>query len=145
MEDLCDEQGSAVIEFVLLAIPLLIPLTLYLGMVRQNSSINSDLHNLARQSARAFVTSPDESYENARLQTILNQFEERVFLPSGIVEIPVVRVLCSASPCLTPDSRVKVTASLVHSQGSLGGILRFVSTPSVEYSASDVQIVDAWR
>lgn len=142
---LSDESGSAVVEFVLLAIPLLIPIVIYLGAVRENSSINSDLYNLARQSARAFITSSSESYESARLQSVLETFESRVFQANGIEEIPTVSVECSATPCLTPDSRVKVTASLVRNQKNLSGIFRFISTPVQQFTASDVQIVDAWR
>jgi hypothetical protein len=142
---LSDESGSAIVEFVLLAIPLLIPIMIYLGAVRENSSINSDLYNLARQSARAFITSSNESYESARLQSVLQTFESRVFHADGIEEIPTVSVECSATPCLTPDSRVKVTASLEHHQKNMSGIFRFISTPTQQFTASDIQIVDAWR
>ena len=145
MHELSREEGSAVIEFVILALPLLLPLIIYLGVVHQNSSINNDLHNLARQGARAFITSSDESYEYARLQKVLTIFEERILRPDGIMEVPTLSVECSATPCLTPDSRVKVTASLNHLQNKFGGIFRFISAPSNQFSASDVQIVDAWR
>ncbi len=140
-----EDSGSAIIEFVVLALPLMIPIVIYLGVVHQNSTINSDLHNLARQSARAFITSPNESYEYARLQSIVNLFEKRVLQPDGIVEIPTLSVECSATPCLTPDSRVKVTASLISIRQRFSGIFRFITAPEVQFSASDVQIVDAWR
>ena len=139
------EEGSAIIEFVLLAVPLLIPIVMYLGVVHTNSKIHSDLHNLARQSARAFITSSDESFESARMQSILAIFEVRVLKPDGISEIPTLSVECAAAPCLTPNSRVKVTASLTHSQGQFSGLLRFIHAPVVQFSASDIQIVDAWR
>lgn len=139
------EEGSAIIEFVLLAIPLLIPIIMYLGVVHTNSKINSDLHNLARQSARAFITSSDESFESARMQSILTIFEVRVLKPDGISEIPTLSVECAATPCLTPNSRVKVTASLTHTQAQFSGFLRFIHSPLVAFSASDIQIVDAWR
>lgn len=139
------EEGSAVIEFVLLAIPLMIPIIMYLGVVHENSTINSDLHNLARQSARAFITSSDESYEPARIQNVIKIFEERILRPDGIQEVPTITIECSATPCLTPDSRVRVIASLTRSKDRLSGILRFVPTSTVRFSASDIQIVDAWR
>ena len=139
------EEGSAIIEFVLLAVPLLIPIVMYLGVVHTNSKIHSDLHNLARQSARAFITSSDESFESARMQSILTIFEVRVLKPDGISEIPTLSVECAAAPCLTPNSRVKVTASLTHSQGQFSGLLRFIHAPVVQFSASDIQIVEAWR
>ena len=141
----CDQEGSAVIEFVVLALPLLLPLTVYLNEVHQNSIINSDLHNLARQSARAFITSNDESLESPRMQTILNLFESKILAPSGISEVPTLNIECSAYPCLTPNAEVKVTASITHLHKNFSGIFRFISAPSVQFSASDTQIVDAWR
>jgi Flp pilus assembly protein TadG len=139
------DDGSAIIEFVLLAIPLMIPLIIYLGMVHQSSTINSDLHNLARQSARAFITSSDESFEPSRIQNLLSIFEQRILQPDGIREAPTIAVECSATPCLTPDSRVKVTATLTLTRNRWIGILRFISAQSEQFSASDIQIVDAWR
>ncbi len=139
------DDGSAIIEFVLLAIPLMIPLIIYLGMVHQSSTINSDLHNLARQSARAFITSNDESLEPLRIQNLLTIFEQRILRPDGIRQAPTIAVECSATPCLTPDSRVKVTATLTLTKNRWSGILRFISSQSEQFSASDIQIVDAWR
>ena len=140
-----NDTGSAIVEFTVLAIPLLVPLVMYLGVIHDNSTITSDLHNLARQSARAFITSTSDTYEEARMQSVLNVFVAKIFRPSGISEVPVLNVQCSASPCLTPDSTVKVTASLTRYQRHFSGILRFVSTPTLEFSASDTQVVDAWR
>ncbi len=140
-----NEEGSAIVEFVLLGIPLLIPLIMYMGAVHQSATINSDLHNLARQSARAFITSSDESYESARMQRVLSVFEAKVLRPHGVSEIPVLTVECSAAPCLTPDSRVRVSVSLTRITNEFTGILRFISSPTQQYSASDIQIVDAWR
>ena len=139
------EDGSAVVEFVILALPLLIPITMYLSAVQSNSNINRDLHNLARQSARAFVTSPSESYEEARMQSVVNQFVIRDFAPHGIHETPMINVQCSTTPCLTPEARVKVTATINHQGGTFSGALRFIATPEMLFSASDTQIVDAWR
>jgi Flp pilus assembly protein TadG len=137
--------GSAIIEFVVLALPLMIPIIIYLGAVQANSALNSDLHNLARQSARAFITSPTESYEYARLQSIVSIFQSHILQPDGISDVPTVTVECSASPCLTPDARVKVTASLTRQRSRFAGIFRFLAAPQVQFSASDTQIVDAWR
>lgn len=140
-----EERGSAIVEFTMLAIPLLVPIVMYLGAIHQNSAIESDLHNLARQGARAFITSPSDAFEGARLQSVIDIFVTKIFQKDGISEIPSLSVECSASPCLTPDAKVKVTASLIHNRGNLSGILRFISTPSVTFSASDTQVVDAWR
>lgn len=140
-----DDEGSAIVEFSVLAIPLLIPVVIYLGVVHNNSTIVSDLHNLARQSARAFITSNSDAYEQARLQTVLNTFESKILQPDGITEVPTLSVQCSATPCLTANGKVKVTASLTRYQKGFTGIFRFISAPSIDFSASDTQVVDAWR
>jgi Flp pilus assembly protein TadG len=140
-----NDEGSAVVEFVVLAIPLFIPLIMYFGAIHENESLNSDLHNLARQGARAFISSPDESFEYARMQSVIHAFASLVLVPQGISETPTLSFECSATPCLTPDSRVKVTASILRTHQTLGGFLRFVTEPNSRFSASDVQIVDAWR
>ena len=140
-----DDEGSAIVEFVVLALPLFVPIILYFGVIHENSSINSDLHNLARQSARAFITSPDDANEFSRMQSLVQVFVQRVFIPHGINEVPTIAVECAATPCLTPDARVKVTASITRSHQSLGGFLRFIPILQSYFSASDIQIVDAWR
>ena len=140
-----NDTGSAIVEFTVLAIPLFVPIVIYLGVIHDNSRINTDLHNLARQSARAFITSTSDTYEEARLQSVLSAFVAKVFKADGISEVPVLNVQCSASPCLTPDSKVKVTATLTRKESQLSGMLRFLSSPTIEFSASDTQVVDAWR
>ncbi len=139
------DNGSAVVEFTVLAIPLLIPIVMYLGVIHDNSTITNDLHNLARQSARAFITSPSEGNEEARLQSVLNVFVEKIFRPNGIAEIPTLSVLCSATPCLTPNAKVEVTASLAHYERHFTGFLRLIPSPASDFSATNTQVVDAWR
>jgi Flp pilus assembly protein TadG len=139
------DKGSAVIEFVVLALPLLLPLMMYVTVLHENSTLTSDLHNLARQSARAFVTSSDESVESQRLQALLRIFESKVLVPHGTSEVPALHVECSNSPCLTPNGRVRVTASVHLTDSRFGGFLRFLNSSNSLVSASDTQIVDAWR
>jgi len=52
-----DERGSAVVEFVVLALPLFVPFAIYLGFIHSQSQATFDAHNLARQAARAFIIS----------------------------------------------------------------------------------------
>jgi Flp pilus assembly protein TadG len=140
-----NDTGSAVVEFVILAIPLFLPIMIYLGVIHQNASILADLGSLARQSARAFITSPSENFEDARMQTVLELFRKKILEPEGISAIPVISITCSATPCLTPDSKVKVQVTLTKPASQLSGIFRFLSTPNSTFTASNTQIVDAWR
>jgi Flp pilus assembly protein TadG len=55
-----DQRGSASIEFVILAIPLFIPLFLYMNTFSSVSDDQERLRTLARESVRAFVTSAND-------------------------------------------------------------------------------------
>jgi len=140
-----DENGSAVVEIVILALPLFLPILIYFSAVGHSSMISADIREIAQQSARAYITSPSQDFEDARLQTVIKTFSQSVLIPDGIHEIPSVSVICSANPCLTPDSRVEVTIELSQPAKKMAGIFRFIDVGPQIYSASDTQIVDAWR
>ena len=139
------ESGSAVVEFVVLTVPLFIPFAMYLAMVNAQSQISFDAHNLARQIARAYVTSPSEEFTAPRVQTVLDLFVQKILRPHGVISTPTVQISCSANPCLTPMSEVNVTVTLEDNSLKLGGYLRSLSTTPKQIVAHDVQIVDAWR
>ena len=122
------EEGSAVLEFVAIAIPLFVPLILYFGTMNAKVQEAFDLNNLARQAARAYITAPDESLAEARVQAVLDVASHQHSLDLTNQSISY-QVECSAQPCLTPDSHIKVTLQI---------------EPSGR-SASDIQVVDAWR
>ncbi len=126
-----DERGSATIEFIMIAIPLFIPLAIYLTSINAQSQSGINLHNLARQAARAYVTSPSSELALPRANTVVGIYQSQILAkassshPRAIIDLSVA---CSANPCLTPESRVTVTVTLIGSRES----------------ASDTQIVDAW-
>ena len=122
------EDGSAVLEFVAIAIPLFIPLILYFGVMNGKTQEAFNLHNLARQVARAYVTTPDPSLAEARVNAVLDASLRQSNSAASRGTI-TYRVDCSADPCLTPDARVKITLHV---------------EPSGQ-SASDTQVVDSWR
>lgn len=142
---LVKEDGSAVVEFVILAIPLFLPITIYLSSIYQNSTIITDLSELARQTARAYVTSSSEQFEIARINTVLNEFELKVLVPQGVEQIPTIEIHCASTPCLTPNSKVEATATIIEPASTMSGLFRFLPTSSKTFVASDTQIVDAWR
>jgi len=131
-----DEKGSATLEFVILAIPLFIPLALYLTSVNSNTQELRKLHNAARQSARAFVTSPTEELAPVRAEEVISLFRGssisgRTSSTSGSTSGASIEISirCESTPCLTPNSKVTVT----------------VKNPHSGLSAQDTQIVDSWR
>lgn len=105
-----DEEGSAVLEFVALALPLFIPLFLYLNQYASVSDAQASLKTLSREMARAFVTSENDE--------VADRVTFEVFVKGAAVlgfESEVTRgslsykYHCSNSPCISPDSEIAIT------------------------------------
>jgi hypothetical protein len=105
-----DEEGSAVLEFVALALPLFIPLFLFLNQYASTSDAQSSLKTLSREMARAFVTSENDH--------VADQVAYEVFVKGANIlgfgeEIGrgslKYKYDCSNSPCISPDSEISVT------------------------------------
>ena len=73
------EEGSAIVEFVVLGLPLFLPLFIFLTSLSQISSDQRIVQSLARQVARGFVTAPDEETARARVEVIKGVYQEKYF------------------------------------------------------------------
>jgi hypothetical protein len=116
--------GSAILEFIMLALPLFIPLAIFLTNVSQTSTITSDLQNYARQYLRAYVTSPDSSYLPQRMEVVNRIFEENVFKKDGLKLPLAVNLVCTNTPCLSPGGLIRVE---VHAVSPTSGKSYFVT------------------
>jgi Flp pilus assembly protein TadG len=134
MKIIKSEEGSAIVEFVVLGLPLFLPLFIFLSSVTQISSDERVVQNLARQAARAYVTAPDEPSARARIEMVKNVFQSKYFQSNNSSYRNIqIFINCSANPCLTLDSQVSVTASLTSKDGTH------------IYNSTAVEIVDKWR
>jgi len=100
---LLDERGSASAEFSILAIPLFIPLFIFIGHFANATDSQDSLRTLARESVRAFVSSSNDQ--------IAYYVAKQIIVKGGEVlgqENIGVQISCSASPCISPDARVIV-------------------------------------
>ena len=101
------QSGSAAVEFVILAIPLFLPIIIYLTQFAEVSNAETRMRALVREVVRAYVSSesPGEAEENSNF--VLTYGAMRLgFAPSEIAGMKI-NFLCSSSPCLTPGSRVR--------------------------------------
>lgn len=105
-----DEEGSAVLEFVALALPLFIPLFIFLNTYAQTSDAQGSLRTLSREMARAFVTSENDQVAGAVAYEVFvrgaNVLGYGKSLNNGNLSYTV---RCSSSPCISPNSEVLVT------------------------------------
>ena len=130
---LTEESGSAVVEFVLLAIPLFVPLSYFLVNVANHVSVESQARNLARQSVRAYVSAPNEEVATGRINAILDNFRSQRQVSESISQNIGISLVCSESPCLSTGGIVKAVVS-VPSDGLIRG-----------FEVSVSESVDDWR
>ena len=127
------EDGSAIIEFVIYALPLFVPLIIYLTAINQSAQIQYEARNFARQLARAYVTSPSQEITEARISAVKKVFVDSTFATNKIDSNPRIEIACSLNPCLSPNGKISITVYLTSN---------FSHTSA---SATAVQTVDAWR
>jgi hypothetical protein len=139
------DGGSAVIEFVALTLPLFVPFAIYLAVMNNQTQIAFDAHNLARQVARAYITSPSEALTTSRTNLVVSTFINNVLKKHGITNTPDVQIICASSPCLTPGSDVEVIVSILDNSLKPSGYLRFLHENPARVIAHDTQVVDSWR
>ncbi|CAB4600217.1 unannotated protein [freshwater metagenome] len=128
-----NEDGSAIIEFVIFALPLFVPLIIFLTSINQSAQIQYEARNFARQIARAYVTSSSQELTSARIQAVTEAFAATSFASNKIDLPPKIEIHCSLNPCLSPNGKVEVIVSITSAN----------SGRSV--SATAVQTVDSWR
>lgn len=128
-----DEDGSAIVEFVILALPLFIPLVIYLTSVNDSAQIQYEARNFARQVARVYVTSPSQELTAPRVAALVEVFSRSNFVENRINLPPDIQINCSLSPCLSPNGHVVVEVKLTSSSSGKSAIARASQT------------VDAWR
>jgi len=80
-----------------LTLPLFVPFAMYLGVVNSQSQASIDAHNLARQAARAYITSPSEELAAARVATVTSVFTENILRKHGILSRPDIQIFVKPS------------------------------------------------
>lgn len=126
---LLDDTGSAVVEFVVLALPLFIPLFIYLNQYSESADMQSAMKTLSREMARAVVTSENDSVAFSVTEEIFIKGGEvlgyQLQIASGKISY---RLLCRDTPCISPNNEIEISIS--------------VTNPKLEISA--VEYVSAW-
>lgn len=120
---LAEDSGSASIEFVLLAIPLFLPILIFLSNFAEITDSHSALRSLARESARVFVMS-----ENDRIAyQLASEVVEKGGAALGYAGQVTLDIQCSQRPCISPDAKVTTTVA-VQAKGS-----KKISVSAIEY------------
>ena len=111
---LTNERGSASVEFVALAIPLFIPLFIFMNSFASLSDGQDSLRTLAREAARGFVTSSNDEIAYGVAHEIVTQGALVLGYGDAIrVGELQMHIECSIRPCISPNASVRVLLTRV--------------------------------
>ena len=106
------EEGSASVEFVVLALPLFIPIFIFLGQFSVVSSHEMVLQTLARESLRSYIESSNDQTGEALIREVIEIGGKNLGLSQQEIAAIDVEMKCSKSPCHQPNGRVRLTLTM---------------------------------
>jgi len=107
-----DDNGSASIEFVLLAIPLFLPILIFLNHFAALSHSELTARTLVRESLRAYVTSPNNEVAPSRAWQVLTIGGKAEGLTPTQISAMDISYQCSTTPCISPNGRIRATLKM---------------------------------
>jgi hypothetical protein len=110
------DSGSAIVEFVALAIPLFIPVFIYLNHF-SSVSVNEEIaRSMAREVLRVYVLSDNESAAR-ELSGIATQLLAKQWkLTNSEILSLRTNLECSRNPCLSAEGRIRLTITFSDEQ-----------------------------
>ena len=136
-----DERGTAVVEFVVLAVLMLIPLVYLVMMLARVQAGSFAVSQAAREAGRAYVTAQNSEDAAGRAQAAARvAFLDHSFEDSGRLSIA-----CDGTPCLRPDGQVETTTTVRVPLPLVPAFVRDVVPLSVPVTASHLSTVDRFR
>ena len=135
------EAGSAVVEFVFLAVLMLVPL-IYLVMTLGRLQAGAyAVSAAAREAGRAYTTATAQADAERRAEAAAGlAFEDQGFGDTGRISLS-----CDGTPCLRPEGRVEVTSVVTVPLPLVPSFARDVIPLEVPLTASHVAVVDRFR
>jgi len=110
------ESGSAIVEFVALAIPLFIPVFIYMNHF-SSVSVNEEIaRSMAREVLRVYVLSENEFAARNLSGSALNLLARQWELTESEVATMRTQIDCTRIPCLSANARIKLTISFTDEQ-----------------------------
>ena len=108
-----DESGSAIVEFVALGIPLFIPVLIYLNSFASVSGNEAVIRVMAREGVRAYAASDSDYSGRIVSEQAIDLIAQHLGLTPKEIETINVNFECSRLPCLSANSRIRLTISFI--------------------------------
>jgi hypothetical protein len=110
------EDGGAIVEFVALAIPLFIPIFIYLNSFSSISANEVIARSMAREVLRVYVISENDGAARNLSSNATQLLARQWNLSSSEISTLRTHMDCSHLPCLTANGRIKLTVSFIDDQ-----------------------------
>jgi Flp pilus assembly protein TadG len=137
------DDGSAVVEFCLLSVLMLVPLVYLVAVLGRVQAAALAAQTAAREAGRAFVTAPDDESADQRAQAAAAiAFDDQGFGEQGT---GTVELTCAANPCLVPDARIAVRTRVLELLPGVPRVLDRVVPTRIEVAARQVVTADRFR
>jgi hypothetical protein len=103
------QGGSAVVEFVFLAVLMMVPLFYFVMVLARLQAGAYGVSAAAREAGRAFVTAPEPGQAQSRALSAAGL----AFADQGFEKRDArTEFRCDGTPCLRPDGRIRITATV---------------------------------
>ncbi len=130
------EEGSAAVEFSMLAIPLFIPIFIYLNTFASLSYTELTARTLVLQMVRAFAISDSAQSAEENVFKVLKIGGAALGYSPDQIERTRFEISCENQPCWRRGERVKIELRIPSNQEPAG---QYLSTVSAE------EYVSPWR
>ena len=105
------DSGSAIVEFVILAIPLFIPIFIYLNQF-SSMSVNEEIaRTMSREVLRVYVLSENDKQAQELSVKAMQVMAQKMGLKSSEIKSLLIKTQCSHEPCLHADGKIQLTIS----------------------------------
>ena len=108
--------GSAIAEFLIFTIPFFTAFLILITAIQNRSMAISESKNLARQSVRAFVSSPNEQLARVRAYQVVEIYKSKQSRTARSLREIELDLTCSSYPCFKPGNLVTATIKVGNDQ-----------------------------
>ena len=108
--------GSAIAEFVIFTLPFFTAFLILITAIQNRSMAISESKNLARQSVRAFVSSPNEELARMRAYQVVEIYKSKQSRTARSLREIELDLTCSSYPCFKPGNLVTATIKVGNDQ-----------------------------
>ena len=136
------DEGNAIVEFVYLAVLLMVPLVYVLLTVFRVQAAAYAVSSASREAGRVYATS--EAVDEAGRRALV---AARLVMSDSNLELAErdLRISCSSDPCLAPGSRVNVVIVYDVSLPLLPRLFDRRALASVQVTSRHLEVVDRYR